>query len=190
VEFGPVPPALSPLAAREAGALRRGRLLHALLQHLPNLPDMQRAPAARAWLARAGTGLGEAAATELADKVLAVLDHPALHPLFGPGSRAEVPLSGVIGGMVIGGLVDRLAVRANEVLVVDYKTNRRPPADAARTPVAYLRQMAAYRAVLGAAFPGRAVRGFMVWTESGAVMELPAPLLDAHVPGAMAGAGL
>ncbi len=186
VDFGPVPPALSPLAARGAGALRRGRLLHALLQHLPNLPAAQRAAAARAWLARVGTGLSETAAAELADKVLAILRHPTLQPLFGPDSRAEVPLSGVIGGMVIGGLVDRLAVLANEVLVADYKTNRQPPADAARTPVAYLRQMAAYRAVLRAALPGRPVRGFMVWTESGEVMELPAALLDAHVPGAVA----
>ncbi|HVB66472.1 MAG TPA: UvrD-helicase domain-containing protein, partial [Acetobacteraceae bacterium] len=186
VDFGPVPPALSPLAARGVGALRRGRLLHALLQHLPNLPAAQRAAAARAWLARAGTGLSGAAAAELADQVLAILRHPTLQPLFGPDSRAEVPLSGVIGGMVIGGLVDRLAVLANEVLVADYKTNRRPPADAARTPVAYLRQMAAYRAVLREALPGRPVRGFMVWTESGEVMELPAALLDAHAPGAVA----
>ncbi len=118
--------------------------------------------------------------------MLAILRHPTLQPLFGPDSRAEVPLSGVIGGMVIGGLVDRLAVLANEVLVADYKTNRRPPADAARTPVAYLRQMAAYRAVLREALPGRPVRGFMVWTESGEVMELPAALLDAHAPGAVA----
>ena len=137
VAFGPVPSALSPLAARGAGALRRGRLVHALLQHLPALPAASRAAAARAWLARPGHGLTEGAAEDLAAQVLAVLDHPGLAPLFGPDSRAEVPLSGVIAGMVVGGLVDRLVVRAEEVLVADYKTNRRPPADPAGTPVAY-----------------------------------------------------
>ena len=95
-----------------------------------------------------------------------------------------MPLSGVVGGVVIGGLVDRLAVRAEEVLVADFKTNRRPPADPARAPVAYLRQMAAYRSVLRQAFPGRTVRGVLVWTEQAQVMELPAALLDAHAPAA------
>ncbi len=54
--------------------------------------------------------------------------------------------------------MDRLAVLADRVLVADYKTNRRPPAELADTPVMYLRQMAAYRAVLRAIFPGPADR--------------------------------
>ncbi len=57
-ELGPVPAAASPLAAREAAnnRFRRGRLIHALLQHLPDLPREHRAAAARAWLDRPGTG--------------------------------------------------------------------------------------------------------------------------------------
>ena len=48
VELGPVPAAASPLAAREAAnnRFRRGTLIHALLQHLPDLPPAQRAAAA------------------------------------------------------------------------------------------------------------------------------------------------
>ena len=47
-ELGPVPAAASPLAAREAAGnrFRRGTLLHALLQHLPDLPPERRAAAA------------------------------------------------------------------------------------------------------------------------------------------------
>ncbi|MDE2582109.1 MAG: PD-(D/E)XK nuclease family protein, partial [Rhodospirillales bacterium] len=180
--FGPVPPALSPLARRGAEAVRRGRLVHALLQHLPALPAGARAAASRSWLARPGHGLAAPEAEALAAEVMAILEHPDMAPLFGPDSRAEVPLSGVVDGLVVGGLVDRLAVLPGEVLVVDYKTNRRPPADPARAPVAYLRQMAAYAGVLRQAFPGRAVRAFLVWTEQGAVMELPGALLSAHAP--------
>ncbi|MDE2007978.1 MAG: PD-(D/E)XK nuclease family protein, partial [Rhodospirillales bacterium] len=94
----------------------------------------------------------------------------------------EVPLTGTIGNAVIGGLVDRLAVTPERILIADYKTNRRPPADPARAPVAYLRQMAAYRAVLRGALPGRRCEAFLVWTETGAVMALPEALLDAHAP--------
>ncbi len=155
-ELGPVPAAASPLAAREAATNRflRGRLIHALLQHLPDLPPEHRATAARAWLDRPGNGLAAGEVDVLAAETLAILDHPELAPLFGPDSRAEVPLTGVIGGAVVGGLVDRLVVLPDRVLIADFKTNRRPPGRVEDTPVLYLRQMAAYRAVLREIFPG------------------------------------
>ncbi len=103
-------------------------------------------------------------------------------PLFGPGSRAEVPLTGRIGESVVGGLVDRLAVLPDRVLVADYKTARTPPARPEDVPVLYLRQMAAYRAVLRAAFPDRPVDCLLVWTTGARVMALPHPLLDSHAP--------
>ncbi|MEJ0017928.1 MAG: double-strand break repair helicase AddA [Acetobacteraceae bacterium] len=178
--LGPVPAATTPLAAREAGhdRFRRGTLLHALLQHLPDLPPDQRADAALAWLDRPGNALPDGEAASLAQEVLAILDHPGLAPLFGPGSRAEVPLTGLVDGMVVGGLVDRLAVLDDRVLIADYKTNRRPPVRIEDTPVLYLRQMAAYRSVLRAIFPGRAVSCALVWTQTSQVVMLPDILLD------------
>ncbi len=181
VTLGPVPPARSPLHARQApGALQRGRLVHALLQHLPELPPAARPAAALAWLNRPGHGFAAGEAKRLAAQVLALLDAPDLGPLFGPLSRAEVPLSGVVGNQAVGGLVDRLAVLADAVLVADYKTNRHPPTDPAATPVTYLRQMAAYRAVLREIFPDRPIRCALVWTETASPVWLPDPLLDAH----------
>jgi ATP-dependent helicase/nuclease subunit A len=47
----------------------------------------------------------------------------------------------------------------------------------------YLRQMAAYRAVLRQAFPGRVVDCALVWTYGARLMPLPADLLDRHLPG-------
>jgi ATP-dependent helicase/nuclease subunit A len=181
VTLGPVPPARSPLRTPQGpGALRRGRLVHALLQHLPDRPAAARPTAARTWLARAGVGMTAGEAERLAAQVLALLDDPDLAPLFGPCSRAEVPMSGVVEGQVVGGTVDRLAVLADAVLVADYKSNRHPPAEPAATPVMYLRQMAAYRAVLRAIFPDRPVRCFLVWTETTSLVRLPDALLDAH----------
>jgi ATP-dependent helicase/nuclease subunit A len=184
--FGPVPLAASPLAERDATGtrFRRGQLVHTLLQHLPAVPPAGRAAAARGFLAQPGHGIAADQVASLAREVLAVLDHPALAPLFGPAGRAEVPLTGVVAGSVIGGLVDRLAVLPDAVLVADYKTNRDPPATADDAPVLYLRQMAAYRAVLRAVFPGRAVRCALVWTTGARVMSLPDSLLDRHAPNA------
>ena len=109
---------------------------------------------------------------------------PDLEPLFGPSSRAEVPLAGVVGDQAIFGQVDRIAVTAREVLLIDYKTNRTPPATFALVPPAYLRQMAAYRALLQAIYPTRAVRCALLWTEGPRLMALDDAALTACQPGA------
>jgi ATP-dependent helicase/nuclease subunit A len=183
-ELGPVPAAASPLAAREAAGNRflRGKLLHALMQHLPDQPRERRSAAARAWLERPGNGLVADEVASLTAETLAILDHPELAPLFGPDSRAEVPLTGLIAGSVVGGLVDRLAVLPDRVLIADYKTNRRPPARLEDTPALYLRQMAAYRAVLRDIFPGREIICALVWTQASQVVILPDALLESHSP--------
>jgi ATP-dependent helicase/nuclease subunit A len=73
-------------------------------------------------------------------------------------------------------------VLPDRVLLADFKTNRRPPARIEDTPVMYLRQMAAYRAVLRAIFPGRDVVCALVWTQSSEVAILPDVLLESHDP--------
>lgn len=172
--------AADPLGRR----FRRGRLVHALLQHLPDHNPEDRARAARAFLARPGHGLTEAEQAETLDEVLALLRHTEVAVAFGPGSLAEAPIAGRVGGRLISGQVDRLVVTPSRVLVLDYKTNRPPPARAEDTPPLYLRQMAAYRAVLRQAFPGRAVDCALVWTYGARLVPLPAELLDRHAPGA------
>jgi ATP-dependent helicase/nuclease subunit A len=186
VQLGPVPAADSPLLQRDATGqrFRRGHLAHALLQHLPDLPPQSREQAALHFLSRRGTGLDAPEAAALAQEVLAILAHPDLAPLFAPGSRAEVPLTGVVGQNIIGGLVDRLAILPDRILVADYKTNRAAPTTPEAAPVAYLRQMSAYRAVLRGIFPGRAIACALVWTAGPRVMPLPDSLLDLHAPAA------
>jgi ATP-dependent helicase/nuclease subunit A len=185
VELGPVPAAATPLAARGTAhnRFRRGTLLHALLQYLPDLPGEHRSNAALAWLNRPGNGLGDGGAKALTGEIMAILDHSELAPLFGPGSRAEVPLTGLVNGAVVGGLVDRLAVLDDRVIIADYKTNRRPPTRIEDTPVLYLRQMAAYRGVLREIFPGRTISCALVWTQASQVVMLPDELLDLPLAG-------
>ncbi len=188
VEFGTVPAANSPLAERIGAPDRflRGSLSHTLLQHLPDLPPAERENAARRWLDRAGRDLPPDARAEMIAEAMAILHHAELAPVFGPGSRAEVPLTGVIGTQVVGGLVDRLAVLPDRVLIADFKTNRRAPEQVGDTPVMYVRQMAAYRAVLRQIFPDRPVTCALIWTRVARVVMLPDELLDAHVPRASA----
>ena len=172
----------SPCDRDDGLRFRRGRLIHALLQTLPELPADARPKAAAAFLARPVHGLDAASREAIATETLAVLDHPGFAELFGPASRAEVPLVGTLGGRTISAQVDRLVVTPDAVLVVDFKTNRPPPADPSAVPAVYLQQMAAYRAALRRIYPDRPVRCALLWTDGPRLMPLDDPALDAHAP--------
>lgn len=177
---GEEPAARSPLAPGEdVRRFARGKLIHKLLQTLPDLPADQRAAAAIRYLGKAGAEFSAAERIAIANEVQAVLDHAAFAPLFAPGSRAEVPIVGLVGDTrAIAGQVDRLVVTDDEVLVVDYKTNRRPPLDPADIPDIYVRQMAAYRLALACVYPRHRVRCALVWTDGPRLTEIDPGRLD------------
>ncbi len=161
----------------------RGRILHRLLQSLPDLPAETRAAAAARYLNARATDWPEAARAEAAARILAILDDPRFAEAFAPGSRAEVAIAGKVAalgpGGFISGQIDRMAVTAERVLIIDYKTNRDPPRTAEATPKAYLKQLALYREAMRAAFPGRIVTTALLWTETPDLIALPDSLLDA-----------
>jgi ATP-dependent helicase/nuclease subunit A len=170
------------LGEAPGAGLLRGRLVHRLLQSLPELRADARAAAARRFLALPVHGLDPAQQEALLAETLAVLDHAEFQPLFAPGSEAEVPVVALLGGKALAGQIDRLAVTADSVLIVDYKTLRPPPADEASVPEAYLAQLAAYRAAIAQIYPGRAIRCALLWTEGPRLMPVSGALLDRHAP--------
>jgi ATP-dependent helicase/nuclease subunit A len=173
-------PAASPLD--DVDRYRRGRLIHRLLQSLPDRPADERAATMARFLAQPGLALAVAEQEAIAAEVVGVLEALGLAALFGPGSRAEVPLAGTVGDQVIAGQVDRLVVGADEVLVIDYKAERAPPATPERVPAAYLRQMAAYAALLRQIYPDRRVRCALLWTQGPRLMPLDEAALASHAP--------
>jgi len=180
---GDEPPVAGPfdedLATRR---FRRGRLVHRLLQTLPDLPAAQRDAAARRFLARPAHLLSPEEQDAIARETLAVLRHPQWAPLFGERSIAEVSVVGRVGTRTMSGQIDRLAVTADSVFILDYKTNRPPPVKIADVSPVYVKQMAAYRAALTGLYPGRRLRCALLWTVGPNLMELPPELLDAHAP--------
>ncbi len=169
-------PVMSPLSSDKSGktdSFRRGNAIHALLQSLPTIPREQRGGVGMRYLAKVLPELDSADRLQLVAEVETVLEHPTFAPLFGPDSRAEVPIAGLIGeGYAISGRIDRLVVRENDVLIADYKSNRRPPSTLADVPPAYLQQMAAYRLALACVYPGKTVRCALVWTDGPLLMEI------------------
>jgi ATP-dependent helicase/nuclease subunit A len=174
------PATRSPVGTGKADSFRRGLIIHHLLQLLPEVAEKDRAVAAQNYLARPVHDLSEADQRSYAEEVLAVLSDGEFADLFGPESRAEVPITGNLGTHIVAGQVDRLIVGDERVQIIDYKSNRPPPADAEDVSPVYLRQMAAYRAVLKSAFPGRAIDCALLWTDAPYLMKLPSELLDGY----------
>jgi ATP-dependent helicase/nuclease subunit A len=176
------PPPDSPVGPEAEARYRRGILIHRLLQLLPDVAPDGRAAAAERLLGSLAGDLSQTARARIALDALDLLARPDLGPVFGPGSRAEQPLCGVVAGQAIVGQVDRLAVTEHAVLMVDYKSHRAPPRTVEGTPSAYLRQLAAYRSLLRAIYPGREVKAALLWTAVPRLDLIPAGLLDRHAP--------
>jgi ATP-dependent helicase/nuclease subunit A len=169
-----------------ARALQRGKLVHRLLQSLPDIALERRQQVAANYLARNADGWNEDDRAALASQVLLLIGDIRFAAVFAPGSRAEVSIVGRVDRpgrppVLVSGQIDRLAVTPAEVLIVDYKTNHAPPAAVAEAPMAYIRQLALYRAVLARLYPLVPIRVALLWTETPEMMEIPAPALDAQL---------
>ncbi len=175
-------------------ALARGRLVHRLLESLPEIAEADRHTLGAAYLAafaRPEKDWPEAERDALLTQVMAVMAEPVFAPLFTPGSRAEVEIAGRIsrasGEATVAGRVDRLAVTPERVLIVDYKTNRPAPETLADVPPAYVAQLALYRMILRRLYPGRTVATALLWTDRPALMEIPDSALDSAESAILAG---
>ncbi len=155
---------------------RRGRLIHGLLERLPEITPARRADAARSWLA--GQGAQESEIDDYVREALAVIDDPRFAAAFGAQSRAEAPIVGQAAGRAVRGVIDRLAIEGDRVLLVDFKTDRPAPRQAENAPPAYVLQLALYRDVLRSIFPAKRIECGLLWTEAPALMPLPNGLLD------------
>ncbi|MGH6795396.1 MAG: PD-(D/E)XK nuclease family protein, partial [Methylocella sp.] len=166
-------------ASREA--LRRGRLMHLLLQYLPGIAAGDQHVAAMAFLSARAPSLDESARQNLALEVLRLIALPELASLFGPCSKAEVSVAGriTLGPKTIDvcGRVDRIGENQKQILVADYKTGTPCPLDG--TQAGYIEQMALYRAVLAPLWPDKTLRMLLIWTAGPCVVWLPGGMLDA-----------
>lgn len=164
-------------------AIERGTAVHRLLQLLPAIAASEREAAAARYLARIGGDWPAGETERLWASVRVVLEDPAFAAIFAEGSRAEVSIMGTVSlGSVeraVTGKIDRLVVTPQTVLIVDYKTNRPPPAGTHEVPEAHIAQLALYRALLEPLYPGREVHTALVYTEKPVLIPVAVELMNA-----------
>ncbi|MEO1220431.1 MAG: double-strand break repair helicase AddA [Pseudomonadota bacterium] len=176
-EMGSDPP-LVPDPAKDAA--RRGILIHALLERLPDIQPETRREVAGSWLDRRARDMDEDVRQEMLESALAVLENPDFSEIFSPQALAEVPLTAEVGGVGIAGTIDRLLVTKEAVTVVDFKTTRRLPETVELMPKGTLKQMAAYTAALEVIYPGRTIRAAVLYTHAPILLEIPSTMLEVH----------
>lgn len=164
----------SPIKQGLGARYKRGQITHKALQFLPQLEEAHREGALKTYLAQPSHMVAKDVQTSIFDEVMSILNHPVFAPLFGPMSRAEVPVTGLMdnGEALVSGQIDRLVVTETEVLIVDYKTNRPPPTDIKDVPHAYRRQMEIYKKTLSQIYPDKSIRTALLWTDGARLMEI------------------
>jgi ATP-dependent helicase/nuclease subunit A len=181
-DIGKIAPRAGSAADRQR-ALARGRIVHRLMQALPDIPPARRTEAGDRYLAGAAKEFSAPERSEILRQVLAILDDPNFAGIFAPGSRAEVPIVGRIrreaaDPILVAGQVDRLTIADDAILIADYKTDRMVPRQLEEV-APYVTQLALYRAVLSRIYPGKTVRAALLFTDGPRVMEVPATVMDA-----------
>lgn len=183
------PASPSPLTLTRDDRLLRGTITHALLEHLPGLAPTMRAATAQAFVAARGPELPTRVHEAIVSEALAILDDAQFGEAFGPTSKAEVSIvanvahpTGEGPTLRVNGQIDRLVRRDGSLLIVDYKSNRRPPPTPETASEAYLLQLAAYRIAVQQIFPGERVEAAFLWTDGPLLMPVPGALLDTVEP--------
>ena len=156
-------------------ALSRGRVIHKLLQELPQTAPQKQLDFAHRILKHNNLDL------TLADKIIGLIGDPEHRDFFGPGSQAEVTIGAVLpDGRRLTGQIDRLVMRENDILILDYKTDWDPPADL--TPEhPYVLQLASYVMALGQAYENRPVRAALLWTSAPRLTWVPEDMMKSAI---------
>ena len=162
----------------EESALRRGRQIHLLLEHLAPLPADLRHETAQALLASGPDAADAAELPSLLAEVTRLLDAPSLAHVFGNAALAEVSITAPLdGGRRLHGTIDRLIISDSGILAVDFKTNATVPHTAQSIPQGLVRQMAAYAHALAQVYPTQPISCAILWTTTAQLMPLPADML-------------
>ncbi len=156
-------------------ALRKGRQVHLLLEHLAKSEIANREMAARRLLVGDCLPVDDGEFAAVLAEAVAVLDDPELAYLFGAETLAEVAVSAAIPEMdnaIMDGIIDRLVVTPNRALIVDFKTNFVVPDAPENTPDGILRQLGAYRSAVLQIYPDRVVDVAVLWTATRELMVI------------------
>jgi ATP-dependent helicase/nuclease subunit A len=171
----------------DADGRERGIAIHRMLDHLSSSPGMKPPTPPPQLASCLGREAGDPDLCAWWQEALQTCQHPDLSMLFDPryyvGARNEVPLQYFREDQLVYGIIDRLVMRDDAVLIIDYKTHRRAAPDTlAELAGIYREQMQLYSSGVARLWPGLAVRPYLLFTTCNALVEMEAPTPGAAPP--------
>ncbi len=165
---------LSPLEGDGAviNSYRRGALMHKLLQYLPETNEECRAELIMSFLENNAADMPMLQKEKIKEELLSLLHNEEFSAVFGPNSKAEVPLMGMVGDKIVSGQIDRLVVTDETVMIVDFKTNRPAARTQEEVPLSYIKQLETYAALITKIYPAKKIYKYILWTNTASLMKL------------------
>lgn len=166
------PALVSPIGEKGKNRYRRGLIIHKLLQFLPDVKNSDKGGVIEEFLLKNAPDFNEFERKRIKSEVLKLLNDEKFGSLFGANSKAEIPIMGVFEGKIVSAVVDRLVVEKEQVLIIDFKTNRPAANSLADVPSVYLKQMRAYKELLQKIYPDKQVTTLILWTDTSQLMQV------------------
>ncbi len=149
---------------------RRGTVIHKLLQYISTLEESKREDAAGKFLQKHLPDFSDNERQKIVTEVMRLC--LAYKDIFVANSMAEVPIIGEVDGKIISAKVDRLIIKEDRVIVVDYKTNRPAAQTFSDIPEIYLKQLSAYKVLLQKLYPDKEIETYLLWTNTCNMMKV------------------
>lgn len=160
-------------------AIQRGRVIHRLLEFLPDVPVEERTAQGMQYLEAIGTDWTQAQRNAVWADVDATLSDERFARILDCVSSVEVALAGMLkthsGERMIAGQIDRLVIRKGVVSIIDYKTNFRIPE---AIPPQILSQLALYQELTRQIYPNHEIECHIVWVSKPELVRVPDQLLE------------
>ncbi len=167
-------------SAQAYKAARRGTLIHRLLENVPTLSPAMRREKAETYLRHHASEFTEAEHARMLDELFALLDNTMIKPIFSAAARVEITITGTLSRrdgtpLLVNGQIDRFIELPDKIILVDFKSGdmHDPP------PIAYIRQMAIYQALMRHAKPAKPIHCYLIWTQTAHMVALAQADMDA-----------
>ncbi|MBQ8785469.1 MAG: double-strand break repair helicase AddA [Alphaproteobacteria bacterium] len=164
------PANISPLIINKDRTLyKRGEIIHKLLQFLPTISKDKQIQTITDFLQQKAPDFIETDVEKICKEITFLLNNKEFGKVFGANSKAEVPIMGEVDGKIISGQIDRLIIDDNQVIIVDYKTNKNVPD---KIPAVYVSQLNAYKKLMKKIYPQKEIKTYILWTNTANMMEI------------------
>ncbi len=161
-----------------------GILIHSLLEYLPNIKPEQRSQVASHWLDKNAI-LQDEEKEKIINETLKTIN--TFPKVFASHGMSEMPIVGNVeidlslydpqkkgknSTHSINAIIDRVIEFENEILLVDFKTNRQPAKDISEVSKSYVLQLKIYQQLLSKIYPNKPITSYILWTEPTTLMEI------------------